>query len=104
MRTQQVDYAVLNRKYSHDQTGLPGCSGYTDKARFILHIGTIAFLFGEHEGRTLVIELLTRGFFLRFRLVQTVPEKKICGAYSEYAPPGCGLEPGHEGNHMEDLE
>jgi len=25
---------------------------------------------------------------------------KICGAYSEYFPPGCLLPPGHEGNHQ----
>jgi hypothetical protein len=27
-----------------------------------------------------------------------------CGAYSEYAPPGCTLPKGHEGDHMENLD
>lgn len=99
MRTQNVDYAVLDTKYSQEQTGMPGHSGYTDRARFIFHMGSTAYLFGEHEGRTLVVEFLTSGSFLRFRLTQTAPEVKICGAYSEYAPPGCSREPGHGGEH-----
>jgi hypothetical protein len=78
---------------------LPGLPGYTDRARFIFHVGRTAYLFGEHDGRTLVVEFLTTGFMLRFRLEQTKPSPKICGAYSEYAPPGCGREPGHGGNH-----
>lgn len=65
MRTQSVDYAVHDMRVAY-----PGC-GYSDKARFIFHIGTLAFLFGEHEGRTLVIEFFTTGFLLRFRLLKT---------------------------------
>lgn len=68
MRTQRVRYAVLEINYK--QSCMAGC-GYTDKARFILHFGHTAFLFGEHEGRTLVIEVLTSGFPFRCRLLQT---------------------------------
>jgi hypothetical protein len=65
MRTQRVDYAV------HEIViDWPGC-GYSDHARFIFHVGTIAFLFGKHEGKTLVVEFFTTGFLLRFRLMQT---------------------------------
>ncbi len=115
--TQRVDYAVLEQKYSRAETGMPGYSGYTDKARFIFHMGSTAYLFGEHEGRTLVTEFITSGFLLRFRLLQTdalpkpsgrsnfVPvttsgSRPSCGAYSEYAPPGCELPKGHDGPHM----
>lgn len=28
-----------------------------------------------------------------------IPEIPCCGAYSEHFPPGCFLEPGHEGDH-----
>ena len=94
MRTQRVDYAVHEERFDW-----PYC-GFTDKARFIFHIGTTAFLFGEHEGRTLVVEFFTTGFFLRFGLMQTATEKKICGAYSEYTPPSWGLEREHEGEHV----
>jgi len=97
--SQRVDYAVLNQKYSLEDLGVPGLPGYTDKAQFIFHMRSTAYLFGEHEGRTLVVEFLTSGFFLRFRLEQTAPELKVCGAYSEYAPPGCTREPGHGGEH-----
>ena len=81
MRTQHVDYAVWERKLS-STGGLPGTVGYTDKARFIFHIGTTAFLFGKHEGKTLVVEFFTMGFLLRFRLMQTVetkPDRKLYG-------------------------
>jgi len=98
MRTQHVDYAVLDTDYNRDQTGLPGHSGYTDRARFVFHFLDTAYLFGEHDGRTLVVEFLTFGFGLRFRLEQTRPKK--CRAYSDYAPPGCGLEKGHGGIHV----
>ncbi len=68
MRTQHVDYAVWETKSG--QSYMTGW-GYTDKARFIFHMGSTAFLFGRHEGRTLVVEFLTSGFLLRFRLMQT---------------------------------
>jgi hypothetical protein len=67
MRVQRyVGYAVHG-----DVIDWPGC-GYTDGARFVFHIGVTAFLFGKHLGKTLVVEFFTTGFFLRFRLVQTV--------------------------------
>lgn len=64
MRTQIENYAVHNRP-------IPGWVGGTDKARFIFHMGRTAYLFGKHEGRTLVVEFFTSGFLLRFRLIQT---------------------------------
>jgi len=101
VRTQHVDYAIHARKYSREETGLGGEAGHTDKARFIFHIFSTAFLFGKHEGRTLVVEFLTMGFMLRFRLMDPPAKASpICGAYAEYDPPGCGLLPGHGGNHM----
>ena len=69
MKIEWVDYAVHERKYA-----IAGC-GYSDRARFIFHIGTAAFHFGQHDGRTLVVECLTTGFMLRFRLLQTVPSQ-----------------------------
>jgi hypothetical protein len=74
MRTQHVDYAVWDRKLG--ACGLPGTTGYTDKARFILHFLNTAYLFGEHEGRTLVVEFITSGFLLRFRVMQTAEPPK----------------------------
>jgi hypothetical protein len=68
MRIQTVDFAV--HEVRHDDPPMTGC-GYTDSARFIFHIGRLAFLFGRHEGRTLVVEFFTTGFLLRFRLLQT---------------------------------
>lgn len=173
MRVQKgIQYAVWESKFG--QPCMNGC-GYSDFARFIFHIGSVAFLFGRHKGRTLVVEFLTWGFFLRFRLLQTeeppkpdqrayghykgepipapagwkiIPEgeeipqehreyivqehglwcewrrchstmtppkatvwgdvrayaarveDEKCGAYTEYAPPGCALPRGHEGHHM----
>jgi hypothetical protein len=67
VRTQRVDYAVLEWPLCSETVGC----GYSDHARFIFHIGTLAFLFGKHEGRTLVVEFFTTGFLLRFRLMQT---------------------------------
>ncbi len=64
MRKQTVRYAVLPFK-------IPGC-GYTDEARLILQFGHSAFLFGKHDGRTLVVEILTSGFLLRSRLLRTL--------------------------------
>ena len=71
MRIQHVDYAVLDHKYSQEQTSLLGLAGYTDEARFILHLGVKAFLFGKHEGQTLVVEIFTSGFLFRCRLLGT---------------------------------
>lgn len=68
IRTQPVFYAVWDCKFK--QSFMAGC-GYSDFARFIFHIGGTAFLFGKHKGRTLVVEFLTFGFLLRFRLLQT---------------------------------
>ena len=70
MRTQTVYYAVHERTYN--ESCMKGV-GFTDNARFIFHIRGKAFLFGKHEGRTLVVELFTSGFYLRFRLLQTKP-------------------------------
>jgi hypothetical protein len=69
MRTQSVRYAVLEVDYAGSPV-MKG-TGYTDKARFIFQFGNTAFLFGEHEGRTLVAEVLTSGFLFRCRLLQT---------------------------------
>ncbi len=68
IRTQPVLYAVWDCKF--EQGFMAGC-GYSDFARFIFHIGSRAFLFGRHKGKTLVVEFLTFGFLLRFRLLQT---------------------------------
>ncbi len=68
VRTQTVRYAVLDRPYHLD--GYPGM-GYSDHARFILHFRNTAYLFGDHDGRTLVTEILTSGFMFRNRLLQT---------------------------------
>ncbi len=46
-RTQYVRYAVHNTPVS---AGFEGC-GFSDKARFILHIGTTAFLFGKQASQ-----------------------------------------------------
>jgi hypothetical protein len=68
MRTQRVYYAVLEVRVKSDVW--TGC-GYTDWARFILHVGNRAILFGHHDGRTWVVEILTSGFIFRCRLLRT---------------------------------
>jgi hypothetical protein len=82
MRTQNVTYAV--HEYKFTQSFMSGC-GYSDFARFIFHVGGIAFLFGKHKGRTLVVEFLTFGSLLNFRLMQTVvPSKPDLPVYGYY--------------------
>ncbi len=95
MRTQHVDYPVHEMKIGR----VPGC-GHTDGARFIFHTGSTAYLFGKHEGRTLVVEFITFGFLLRFRLLQTAkptePDWKVYGRYKGEpisAPAGWGIIP-----------
>lgn len=75
LRTQKVYYAV--HAYDHRKNPDMSGVGYTDEARLILHIGTTAFLFGRHSGRTLVVEFRfrTTEFRLRFRILQTKKTK-----------------------------
>jgi len=70
MRTQYVAYAMHG--YDHRSEPAPMCwTGYTDRAKFVLHIGSKAFLFGRHDGKTLVMEILTSGFMFRIKRLQT---------------------------------
>ncbi len=63
MRTQKVEYAVHGNRIKQ-----PGC-GYTDGAKFVLHIGDTAFLFGRGSKRAVVLELMTSGFMFRCQFV-----------------------------------
>ena len=70
MRIQKVEYTIFP-----NPVDFPGL-GYTDRARFIFYVGSTAFLFGDHDGRTLIFHFFTSIYLLWFELEQTAKPPK----------------------------